>query len=237
MSVPASVEALHGTGGQPAAAWGQQKALGSTAPIQRNGVRHLDANDPLRRAALATPSKGKGGMKYLSITCSECRFEKGRKHYSNSQLKKNAAARCNQCCAGEPSQRDAEVEAEKAAYPTVMRGLEGRLCWGCASIATGHEVYCQTCKKIPTWFCVRARSRSLDLWASHCLWCGSPAGSPKGGWIETRVRRRPNAGRSTRSCTCSGTCGARATRRLRSASGRRTPTRRSTRLSRAGLGS
>jgi len=140
--------------------------LGSTAPIQRNGVRHLDANDPLRRAALATPSKGKGGMKYLSITCSECRFEKGRKHYSKSQLKKNAAARCNQCCAGEPSQRDAEVEAEKAAYPTVMRGLEGRLCWGCASIATGHEVYCQTCKKIPTWFCTpecRAKHQKLHL--------------------------------------------------------------------------
>lgn len=133
--------------------WGQVDSSSLVGPIDREGVRHLDPQDPLRRAALQDVRK-KGMPKVLTTTCHECRFEKGAdRHFSKAQLKKRAHARCNECIAGKPHQPDPIVEANQDRVELPCRGLEGRLCWGCNKIATGHIVYCQTCKRIPAWFC------------------------------------------------------------------------------------
>ena len=146
--------------------WGQQMSQGQ-GPIERIGVRHLDANDPLRRAALVSTGRRKGMPRIITTTCHECRFEKTTAtHFTKSQLKKQGHARCNECVAGEPPQTDPDVVTEPCERPP--RGVEGRLCWGCSRCATGHEVYCQTCKRKPVWFCTpECRASHVRL---HMMW-------------------------------------------------------------------
>ena len=132
-------EALAAMGAQTSGPWGQQSSL-NTDRVQRMGVRHLRPDDPLRRAVL---NKGK----VLSKTCSECKLEKKADHYSKTQLKKSDHARCNECVAGLAPTPDPVMEAENENKMRPPRGLEGRICWGCAKPATGHEVKCPHCKR------------------------------------------------------------------------------------------
>jgi hypothetical protein len=149
--------------------WGMQTSQ-QTGQIQRAGVRHLHPNDPLRKAAMVGQSgRRQGQPKMLTTACHECGFEKSvDRHYSKSQIKKNTMARCNECVGGLPHQCDPIVEAEKASIEKPPRGLEGRLCWGCSAVATGHEVYCQTCKAVPVWFCTpQCKTAHVRL---HMMW-------------------------------------------------------------------
>ena len=160
-----------GKNGLAEAPWGQQTAL-RTGKIEREGVRHLDPRDPIRCAAMVgSGGRRQGQPKMLSLCCSECMFEKAvERHYSKSQVKKNGHARCNECVAGKPPQCDPILEAEKKEQNIEKppRGIEGRLCWGCGAVAKGHEVHCQTCKPIPSWFCTpRCKAEYSRL---HMVW-------------------------------------------------------------------
>lgn len=161
------------------AAWGQQSSFGAPAPIERAGVRHLHPDDPLRQAALAytSPSRRKDKKRAVNVTarCFECKFEKNVvRHFSKAQMKKNDRARCNECIAGEPPSRDPQVDS--SSIPKPPRGFEGRLCWGCNSVATGHEVTCISCEaeykqhRVPAkeWFCTpECKRKHRDM---HAAW-------------------------------------------------------------------
>jgi hypothetical protein len=78
--------------------------------------------------------------------CAQCGFCKRVEfHFSKTQLKRQDAAKCNECIAGLPPQPDAVHEEEEKDKRPPFRGVEGTACWGCTAFDHGHKVECKLC--------------------------------------------------------------------------------------------